>query len=312
MKKAFAIPKLKVSKDHNKENFHSINIDKSVSCSDENTTLGKLNCDLSGKDSTSVADHFKVVPNLQPSKESCPLLRPSKAPPLLKAKPLSGASDDSDEEGTSLTALLAQHASNMSGSEHTSLSALTNFHLKSNPEKSNSDSKPKFVIPSLKLKATLDSSAKKYNFEGHEKLEIPALQLSTSNDNEDEIELCSSGDFVIDLLDALNPPDVRKQLERPQSRGDLDDQESSVIDEQDLKPWLQDRTCILDARPILQGCFAMELKSCSPVGRILCRRRYIRKSPYVRPKSPFISDIVPFAFTTPSPDASVQKYLRRL
>ncbi|KAK3921301.1 HBS1-like protein [Frankliniella fusca] len=209
--------------------------------------------------------------------------------------------EDSDDEGSTLSSLMAQHASTKSTLEHTTLSDLADFHLKGS--NLSSSHKSDFVIPSLKV---------------HPKAFLPtsAVEKETGNSNEDcaamdESEM-NNDEFVIDLLDALNPPDIRKQLERPQSRIDTNnfgENDGSGCD--DSKPWIQDRTCILDARSFLVMSLPMELNASSPVGRILCRRRNPRKSPYVRPSSPFLGDIVPFLFNTPWVSALFSSFQRQ-
>lgn len=216
---------------------------------------------------------------------------------------------DSDEECSSLSALMARHASMASTPEHTSLSALADFHLKGNRSRLNSQSNSEFVIPSLKVHT---ESTVFLNNNGNSmedmKTDAPAVDMPFEASNYDD-------GFVIDLLGALNPPDFRQQLERPQSRmvsEDAGENAGGVEEHESRRLWNQDRTCVLDAKPVLLLSLSMEQKLSSPLGRILSRRRSIRKSPYVRPSSPFVGDIVPFAFNTPSPDAIIRKHLRRL
>lgn len=248
--------------------------------------------------------------------EASLLSKPDKIPPLLRVVPQASNDDscaDSEEECSSLSALMAQHASKATVPEHTSLSALANFHLKGNSGNSNVQPQSEFMIPSLKLQPKPTESHLMERFLPGEG--IGNLHESSSADSTDERGFDTDNDgFVIDLLGALNPPDFRKQLERPSSRMDSDNIQGlhGGEDDEDSKPWIQDGSCVLDARPFLSIDLPWEQKLSSPVGRILCRRRVIRKLPYVRPTSPFMGNLVPFAFDTLSPDAVVRKSLRRV
>lgn len=269
----------------------------------------------------SVVGPSKVIPNLKAL--SIPSLTPKiiNSPPMpsMVSHPYDGFNNsnlDSDDEGSSLSALIAQHACKSSSPEHTSLSALAEQHLKSSTN-SASQIKSEFVIPTLKAQSKLPCS-------GVNMISAMPQEPRLENDdscNDKNYDSANIGvtdenvGFVFDLLGALNPPDIRKQLERPRSRmnGEMDGGIIGDEEEQDeQKTWVQDRTCVLDARPVLSLNFPMEVKSSSPLGRVICRRRFVRKLPYVRPSSPFFGDIVPFAFDTPSPDVLIKKHLRRL
>ena len=249
------------------------------------------------------------IPSLTPKTSNIPELpQPS--------QDVNSSGCDSDDEGPTLSALVAQHACKRSSPDHTSLSALAEQHLKAS-KGATSQLNSEFVIPSFKSRSKLiriDLDSQPVNSQTLRLDEDRSCyDVNTNCLNMDVSE--ESGGFVIDLLGALNPPDIRKQLERPHSQLAADVDGHNIFDGEDQdegKSWVQDRTCILDARPVLLLNFPLEVKSSSPFGRVICRRRCVRKLPYIRPSSPFFGNIVPFSFDTPSPDKLIQKHLRRL
>lgn len=184
----------------------------------------------------------------------------------------------------------------------------------------------KETIPMPRAKNSYSDPDVSVNIKGFKSHVLSSI-IYPSDDNSptDEIDLGFAG---INLSTAIKTPSVSKLSDGASSEIEVDTgdegQEAQImtlldhltVDEvidaknsEDIKP-LQIEVCTLDAGGILTAKLKLRTKKCSPLGKVVCRQWHQRNIPYLK-KETIESSLVPFNFSTLSPDDELASHLKK-